>query len=116
MVDLSVNIHGDIYYEKYLNRSIFAKDTDTLHMARFLKLTHLVVNTAHITRITHHVSATDTSYKIYMNELNVGGWFFAGSGALGNKDEVILVDSKQNPNDYSAIRGWIAKTDDRDFV
>ena len=85
-------------------------------MSRFLKLTHLVVNTAHITRITHHVSATDASYKIYLNELNVGGLFFAGSGALGNKDEVILVDSKQHPNDYSAIRGWIAKTDDRDFV
>jgi hypothetical protein len=86
-------------------------------MSRFLKLTHVVVNTAHITRVTHHVSATDASYyKIFMNELNVGGWFVAGSGVLGNKDEVILVDSKQNPNDYSAIRGWIAKRDDRDFV
>jgi hypothetical protein len=85
-------------------------------MSRFLRLTNGILNTAHITRITHHVSATDAIYKIYMNELNVGGWFFAGSGALGNKDEVILVDSKQNPNDYSAIRGWIAKMDDRDFV
>ncbi len=56
-----VNIHEDIYYKKYLNRSLSARDYATLDMARFLKLTHLVVNTAHITRITHNVSAKDAS-------------------------------------------------------
>lgn len=81
-------------------------------MSRFLKLTNLVVNTAHITRITHHpTSATEACYKIYMNELNVGGWFFAGSGAIGNRDEVIVVDYKQHANDYYAVRRWLEKID-----
>ena len=85
-------------------------------MSRFLKLKNIVINTSHITRITHIESAVGSSYVVLMNELDVRGFNLFGIGVISNTDCKINVELSNDPLSYHKIRKWIEDTNPEDFT
>ncbi len=81
-------------------------------MSRFLVLSNIVINTAHITRIIHN----KTGYDIhFVNNEIVGRWIFA-SGGLWSESDILRVHNNTSPNylekDYNAVTEWIKSCND----
>ena len=85
-------------------------------MTRFLKLKNILINTSHITRITHIETKDSRSYVILMNELDVSGFNIFGIGCISNHDTKINVELSSDPLSYQKIRKWIEDTNPEDFT
>jgi hypothetical protein len=74
-------------------------------MAKFIKLTNMILNTNNI----HKIIIEPNKYYIMSKELSGVGFVFYGNG-FGNfstKDNIIEVHEEEHPNDYKIISKWI---------
>ena len=87
-------------------------------MARFLKLSRQVINTAHITSINHTCrnGTVKDAYVIYTNELDIRGMFIFAFGWLDNKFTKIEISLDENKSDYLKIKKWLDTEDAKHFI
>lgn len=69
----------------------------------FLRLTKVVINTAHIRKI----KIKPDKYWIYTTVDNFDGFFIFGSGGLGKENDIYEVCKKENTADYEKVALFI---------
>lgn len=73
-------------------------------MNNFIKLTSMVINKSHITKITLNPS----TYYITMTTSNrVNGFMLFSSGSLSSGEEMIKICETENKKDYDIITEFI---------
>lgn len=73
-------------------------------MNNFIKLTSMVINKTHITKITLHPS----TYYITMTTSNrVNGFMLFSSGSLSSGEETIEISETKNKKDYDTMTEFI---------
>jgi len=75
-------------------------------MTRFLKLTHIIINTAKIVTI----DVLPTKYTIRMSDQTIDGWLLFTSGSVESKNTKIEVCENKDPIDYQVVKEWIRQT------
>jgi hypothetical protein len=72
-------------------------------MSKFLKLTSLILNTNHISRVI----AKQNLYEIHLMNYGSNGFHLMGTGSLCNSVDVYQVCSETHTNDYKKVSDWI---------
>ena len=72
---------------------------------KFIKLSHMIINTAHINKIV----LGETKYYISLMNKNSFGMAFMGVGFMESRDEDIIVCSIKHPINYKIVTDWIDK-------
>ena len=72
-------------------------------MSRFIKLTALIINTRHITKIFNNKN----KYYIHMMDKDIDGFMFLSSGSLSSNDHIIEVCENKHKLDYNLVKEWI---------
>lgn len=75
-------------------------------MTRFLRLTHLIVNTTKIVTI----DISPTKYTMYMSNQTMDGWFFVFSGTVESIHNKIEICKNKHSTDYQIVKEWIRRT------
>lgn len=76
-------------------------------MSRFLVLSKMVINTAHVSRIIN----TTKGYDIYFASREFDGFWLLGGGGLNTEHEILRVYNETQKDfskkDYDAVTEWI---------
>ena len=74
-------------------------------MNYFIKLTSMVINKVHITKIIHHQS----KYYVYTTSNDIHGLMLFASGGLSKTYNTIEICATKNKQDYDIITDFINK-------
>ena len=76
----------------------------------FLKLSNVIINTRHITKI---VIVPNQYRRIHLNvqSYQVSGWFGFGTGSISSDEfgEEFIICAKDSPSDYKIVSTWADK-------
>ena len=73
------------------------------NMKNFIKLTNMLINKAHITRIVHDQSM----YYIYTTNFDIDGIFLFAVGSWSTRYDRIDICKTKNEKDYEIITNFI---------
>ena len=76
-------------------------------MVKFIKLTHMIINSTHINKIL----IKDNKYYIHVLNNNIGGFMLFSSGSISSQDDVYEVCPEREPLDYKIVSDWINRLD-----
>ncbi len=74
-------------------------------MKHFIRLTSMVINKSHITKIVHQ----DSKYYINMTSVNTEGFMMFASGNIWSRSDIIEICNTINEQDYDTITDFISK-------
>jgi hypothetical protein len=72
-------------------------------MSRFIKLTSTIVNTTHIKKVL----IQKDRYCLHLNDQNINGSTFFGSGYITSSDSRIEICKHKNLTDYTIMNNWV---------
>ena len=80
-------------------------------MSKFLRLSHNLINTRHITMInmyqgTYHINIGKSV------ENSIQGFIIYGTGFFSRDNTNIIIKEKEHPEDYKIVTDWINKNED----
>lgn len=81
-------------------------------MRRFIKLSAMILNAAHINRI----DIQKDKYIIYSLSNSSNGWFALGSGFVYPDEIQYNIYANKNPLDYKTVNNWIDQLDRPDVT
>jgi hypothetical protein len=74
-------------------------------MNKFIKLTNIVINSSHITKI----NIKDNKYFIEFNKYDFDGFIILTYGQIKTENYILEICKKNNINDFLTISSWIEK-------
>lgn len=73
-------------------------------MIQFIRLSHRVINKAHIIEIT---KPSHDKYSIFMSNTHIHGFAILGGGSLNSVQNAIEICKVKNPQDYDYVSKFI---------
>jgi len=71
-------------------------------MTRFIKLTSMIINTAHIKKIMIHAD----NYYLHLSDQNIN-WSNYLSGYVYTSNSIIQICKEKNITDYTIMNTWV---------
>ncbi len=73
-------------------------------MIQFIRLSHRVINKAHIIEITR---PSHDKYSIYLSNMHLSGFALLGGGSISSAQNAIEICKVKNPQDYDYVSKFI---------